>query len=132
ALGVDEAIARSQSYVEAGAHIAFVESPESVEELVAIGRAFGAPKLANMVPGRRTPVVGAGELQAMGFNIAIYPGVGFSVAAEAVRRAYVHLLAKGSSEGMEVPSYGDGSAQSMHELMGFPEIWDFEKRWGLS
>ncbi|MCW5730908.1 MAG: isocitrate lyase/PEP mutase family protein [Alphaproteobacteria bacterium] len=131
ALGIDEAIERAAAYVEAGADIAFVESPESVEEIRKVGKAIAAPKLANMVPGGRTPVVAASELKAMGFNIAIYPGLGFSVAAEAMRRAYTYLKDTGSSIGMEVPTYGGNGAQTMHELMGFPEVWEFEKRWGL-
>jgi 2-methylisocitrate lyase-like PEP mutase family enzyme len=130
--GIDEAIRRAAAYVEAGADIAFVESPESVQEIEKVGRAFKAPKLANMVPGGRTPVVGADRLKEMGFQIAIYPGLGFSVAAEACRRAYTYLQQHGSSEGLDVPTWGGGTAQTMHELMGFPEVWEFEKRWGLA
>lgn len=130
ALGIDEAIDRVGAYVEAGADVAFVESPESVEEIRKVGKAIKAPKLANMVPGGKTPVVAADELKAMGFNIAIYPGLGFSAAAEAVRRAYTYLKDNGSSLGMEVPTYGGNGAQTMHELMGFPDVWEFEKRWG--
>jgi len=131
-LGIDEAIRRAAAYVEAGADIAFVESPESIEEIAKVGKAIAAPKLANMVPGGRTPVVPASELAAMGFNIAIYPGLGFSVAAEAVRRGYDYLKHNGSTIGMQVPTWGGEGSQTMHELMGFPEVWAFEKRWGLS
>ena len=46
------------------------------------------------------------------------------VAAEAMREAWSYLQAKGTSKGIEVPQY-----KGMHELMGFPEVWDFEKRW---
>lgn len=131
ALGLDEAIRRAQAYVDAGADIAFVESPESVDEFAQVGRAIAAPKLANMVPGGRSPELSVAQLKAMGFALAIWPGLGFSVAAEAMRRAYTHLQANGTSAGMDVPTFGGGSAQTIHELMGFPEVWDFEKRWGL-
>src|SRR5690606_5687880 len=107
----------------------FVESPESVEEIEKVGAQVRGPKLANMVPGGKTPVVPAARLQELGFSIAIYPGLGFSVASEAVRRAYQYLLAHGSSEGMDIPTYGNSQTQTIHELMGFPEIWEFEKRW---
>lgn len=132
ALGLDEAIRRAQAYVEAGADAAFVESPESVEEFEKVGKAFPGLKLANMVPGGRSPVIGADRLQQIGFSIAIYPGLGFSVAAEAIRRGYDYLKRNGSTKGMDVPTYGNGTAQTIHELMGFPEVWEFEKRWGLS
>lgn len=130
-LGLDEAIARVNAYVEAGADIAFVESPESVAEIEKVGREVKAPKLANMVPGGRTPVVPADKLKSIGFNIAIYPGLGFTAAAEAVQCAFAHLREHGSSEGLTVPTYGGNSMQSIHELMGFPDVWNFEKRWGL-
>lgn len=130
--GIDEAIRRANAYVEAGADVAFVESPESLEEIEKVGRSVAAPKLANMVPGGRTPIVPRERLKAMGFSIAIYPGLGFSVAAEACRRAYAHLREHGSSEGLPVPSWGEAGGETVHELMGFPEVWEFEKRWGLS
>lgn len=130
--GIDEAIRRAQAYVEAGADVAFVESPESVEEFEKVGRAFKAPKLANMVPGGRSPVIGADRLKEVGFQIAIYPGLGFSVAAEAVRRGYEYLKQHGSTDGMDVSRYGDAGVQTIHELMGFPDVWEFEKKWGLS
>lgn len=130
--GIDEAIRRAAAYVEAGADVAFVESPESLEEIEQVGRAIAGPKLANMVPGGRTPVVPADRLKAMGFSIAIYPGLGFSVAAEACRRAYAYLQQHGSTQGLDVPTWGGDGSHTMHELMGFPDVWEFEKRWGLS
>jgi 2-methylisocitrate lyase-like PEP mutase family enzyme len=129
--GIDAAIDRALAYVEAGADIAFVESPETVGEIEKIGRSIKAPILANMVPGGRTPVVKAQDLKAMGFQIAIYPGLGFSVAAEAVRRAYGYLQANGSTDGMDVPTYGKEQTQTIHELMGFPDVWEFEKKWSV-
>ena len=41
-----------------------------------------------------------------------------------MRQAWSYLKDKGTSVGIEVPQY-----RGMHELMGFPEVWDFEKRW---
>jgi 2,3-dimethylmalate lyase len=82
------------------------------------------PLLANMVEFGKTPRVAADRLKKWGFDIAIYPGLGFSVAAEAMRQAWAYLKEKGTSQGIEVPQY-----RGMHELMGFPEVWEFEKRW---
>ena len=77
-----------------------------------------------MVEFGKTPRVEAGTLKKWGFDLAIYPGLGFSVAAEAMRQAWEHLKVQGTSTGMNVPQY-----RGMHELMGFAEVWDFEKRW---
>ena len=122
--GLDEALRRARLYEEAGADVIFVESPESEAELERIGREVSKPLLANMVEFGKTPRVEVDRLKKWGFDLAIYPGLGFSVAAEAMRLAWSHLKDRGTSNGVEVPQYRD-----MHELMGFAEVWNFEKRW---
>ena len=55
--GLDEALRRGEAFLNAGADILFIESPESPEELRRIGAAFhGATLLANMVEGGRSPL----------------------------------------------------------------------------
>jgi 2-methylisocitrate lyase-like PEP mutase family enzyme len=127
-LGLEEAIRRGHMFDEAGADIVFIESPESEAEMVAIGRAFpNKPLLANMVEGGRTPILPAARLEEIGYAIAIYPAVGFLAAAAAYERAFSHLKAMGDSTGLPAQeSYGFGR---ICELMGFPEVWDFDKRW---
>ena len=127
-LGLEEAIRRGHMFDEAGADIVFIESPESEEEMVAIGRAFpNKPLLANMVEGGRTPILPAARLQEIGYAIAIYPALGFLAAAAAYERAFSHLKAMGDSNAQPAQeSYGFGR---ICELMGFPEVWDFDKRW---
>ena len=122
--GLDEALRRAHLYEKAGADIIFVESPESEAELERIGREVSKPLLANMVEFGRTPRVESARLKEWGFDVAIYPGLGFSVAAEAMRQAWEHLKAAGTSKGVKVPQF-----KGMHELMGFSDVWEFEKRW---
>ena len=63
-LGLPEAIRRARAYAQAGADILFVESPESEEEMLEIGRELGdCPLIANMVEGGRTPVLSAGAVR---------------------------------------------------------------------
>ena len=122
--GLDEALRRATLYEAAGADVIFVESPESEAELERIGREVSKPLLANMVEFGKTPRVEVERLKKWGFDLAIYPGLGFSVAAEAMRLSWAHLKDKGTSIDVAVPQYRD-----MHELMGFADVWDFEKRW---
>jgi len=128
--GLDEALMRGKAFAEAGADVVFIESPESEDELKRIGAEIDAPLLANMVPNGRTPIVPSQTLREWGFNIAIYPSAGFSPVAETLRKAYSHLHEKGTTIGTDVRTYEDGD-RSMHELMGFQEVWDFEKKWTL-
>ena len=110
---------------DAGADIVFIESPESEQEMRAIGKAIKRPLLANMVEGGRTPILPAKTLQEIGYAIAIYPAVGFLAMAAAMERVYSHLKKEGDSLAIG-ESYG---FKRMTDLMGFPEVWDFEKRW---
>ncbi len=127
ALGLDEALRRAEAYARAGADVIFVESPETEEEFARIGRAIDTPLLANMVTFGRSPMIPSARLQELGFSIAIHPAIGFDVAAEAMRRAYRHLLDRGTSKDMDVPLYaGEGG---LHALVGFEEVWEFERKW---
>lgn len=129
-LGLEEAIRRGRMFGEAGADVVFVESPESEAEMVEIGRQLGRwPLLANNVEGGRTPILSAKRLQEIGYAIAIYPGLGFLSVARALEDVFKHLKQHGDSNGLpESTSYGFGR---MCELMGFPEVWEFEKRWAV-
>jgi len=124
--GLDDALRRAEGFLNAGADVLFVESPESPEELRRIAETFrGAVLLANMVEGGRSPFLSAGELETMGFKIALFPGTGFLTAANALLQGYAHLQRAGTSIG--------GPAQlpfsEMNALMGFPEVHRFEAKW---
>ncbi len=122
-LGLEEAIRRGRIYGEAGADIVFIESPESEAEMAAICKAIDKPLLANMVEGGRTPVLPVPRLKELGYAIAIYPAVGFLAVAKALEDAYATLRDSGMP-----PAESYGFAR-ICELMGFPEVWEFEKKW---
>src|SRR5690606_31248444 len=128
-LGLDEALRRAAAFQAAGADVIFVESPESEAEMQRIGREVDAPLLANMVPGGRGPAIPADTLQAWGYAVAIWPEAGFTAAAEAMRRAYAPPSAEGTAGGTGVPTLSRAGA--MHELMGFPDGWDFDEGWAV-
>ena len=124
-LGLDEAIQRGRDYAKAGADIVFVEAPESEDEFRRVGDEVDCWLLANMVPTGKSPVVPAEKLKAFGFNIAIYPSAGMSVVCAALEANYGYLKSHGSTDGSPVAAY---TMAQLHELTGFPEVWEFEKR----
>jgi len=82
--GFERALERANLYREAGADVLFIEAPQTAEQLERIGRGIGgAPMLANMVEGGRTPLRSLAELEAMGFRLVITPG--------ALVRAVAHM-----------------------------------------
>lgn len=125
-LGLDEALRRAERYLEAGADVLFIESPESVDEMRRIGERFrGVPLLANMVEGGRTPLLDAKTLQEIGYRIAIFPGLGFLAAGAALEGAYQVLKEAGSSKEMPVPLY---DFKRFSALMGFDDVAEFDRR----
>jgi len=67
----------------------------------------------------------AETLKRHGFSIAIYPSAGMGAACAALEAAYGWLLAHGSLEGSPVPAF---DMQRLHELVGFADVWEFERR----
>lgn len=126
ALGLDEALRRADAYARAGADILFVESPETQDEMRQIGRSFELPLLANMVEGGRTPVLSRQELESIGYKLAIFPVTALLAATEAMKAVYESFKKNGSSAGISTPlmPFAD-----LTKLLGFEEIWEFEKRY---
>ena len=74
-LGFDEAIKRANAALEAGADIAFVEAPQSLEEVRAVPQLVRGPCLLNVVWNGRTPDLSFGEIAEAGYRVAILPGL---------------------------------------------------------
>jgi 2-methylisocitrate lyase-like PEP mutase family enzyme len=86
-LSLDEAIARVNAALEAGADLAFVEATQTLEEVAAVPKRVRGPCLLNVVPGGRTPMRDLRQAEAMGYKLAILPGLMLQatiVAADAV------------------------------------------------
>jgi 2-methylisocitrate lyase-like PEP mutase family enzyme len=81
--GLDEAVTRAKAALAAGADLAFVEAPESLEEAASIPARVGGPCLLNVVPGGKAPVLDLREAERMGYRVAILPGVMLQATIEA-------------------------------------------------
>ena len=73
--GFDEAVARARAALAAGADMAFVEAPQTTEEIAAVPRLVGGPCLLNVVRGGKTPDLDLREAEQMGYKLAILPGL---------------------------------------------------------
>lgn len=71
--GLDDALRRGESYLEAGADGIFIEAPQSLEELERVARSFDVPQLANMLEDGDTPMLSPEELAGLGFAMIAYP-----------------------------------------------------------
>jgi 2-methylisocitrate lyase-like PEP mutase family enzyme len=96
--GLDEALARSEAFLTAGADILFIEAPRSEEELRRIGETFpGVPLVANIVEDGKTPLLTVQEFETLGFKILLYPISALLAVTRRLEAVYEHLL-KGERE----------------------------------
>ena len=97
--GFDAAMGRAEAYVAAGADVLFIEAPRTGDELAQVARTFrgSVPLLANMVEGGHTPITSATDLQALGFDIVIFPGGIVRALARTAQDYYASLRAHGSN-----------------------------------
>jgi 2-methylisocitrate lyase-like PEP mutase family enzyme len=72
-LGFEEAVRRANASLDAGADMAFVEAPESLEEVAAVPRLVRGPCLLNVVWRGKTPEVTLDGARTMGYKVAILP-----------------------------------------------------------
>lgn len=84
--GLDEAIDRINRYCDAGADVAFIEAPLSIEELETICRRVEYPKFVNMLAFGKTPILSASELEEMGFKMMVAPIDSVLLTAQLMRR----------------------------------------------
>jgi methylisocitrate lyase len=98
--GLEGAIARARLYVEAGADAIF---PEALTDKAAFER-FQAevkvPLLANMTEFGRTPFMTAGEFEALGYRMVIWPVSALRLAAKAHETLYAALRDEGGAHNL--------------------------------
>lgn len=124
--GYEETVRRGIAYAEAGADVVFLEALESEEEMRDACRRINAPLMANMADGGNTPIRSAKELEEIGYSLAIYPAMASLAAAQAAENALTLLKTEGTSLSPKVPLF---SFAEFNKLIGFQEVWDFEKKW---
>jgi methylisocitrate lyase len=124
-LGLDEAIKRGNAYHEAGADFIFVEAPESPQEIQRIAAEVNAPLVINMIEGGKTPILSLEAVHELGFISVGYVLTGIFSAARAMLDAYSHLLATGSSLGLEeqLMSFDDFT-----QIIGLEEKYELDEQ----
>jgi 2-methylisocitrate lyase-like PEP mutase family enzyme len=93
--GFDAAIERAAKWIEAGADVTFVEAPETIDEVRRIPSLLSVPQIINLVPGGKTPIVGATELASMGYAVVLYANAALQGAIAGMQAALSELKTRG-------------------------------------
>lgn len=122
--GFEAALDRCHAYKRAGADIVFIDAIDTIDQMERFAGEFPRTSMVNIVPYRHfvTPQVSPARLDAMGFGIAIFPGVTAFPAIGAMEKSFTNLLNGDPADPVV-------SEISPHELVGFPRIWEDEARW---
>jgi methylisocitrate lyase len=121
--GLDATIERANRYRQAGADLIFIEAPAAAEDMRRINREVDAPTMANMIEGGKTPLLPPAELQALGYDVVVYPVAAVYAAAWAVRQVMDELKTSGTTKG-----YLDRmvSFEEFNHLVGLQQIREAE------
>jgi len=123
--GLEAALERAARYAEAGADVLFVEAPLDRDQMADIPKRLPQrPHLVNMAP--LTPNLTASELEAMGFRLAIYPGICLAAAVSACQAELARLLETGRQRNIEdwIGSFAD-----LNRFLGADEFSALEEKY---
>ena len=124
--GLDEAIDRAHSFVDAGADVLFIEALEGQAEIERVATEFAdVPLLFNWAEGGKTPPLTFDEIAQLGFALIIMPIGTMLSATRAMQNFLAKLKVDGTPAGFvdELMGFGDFT-----DTIGLPEIVDLEQR----
>jgi len=78
-----------------------------------------APNLANIIPGGKTPMLTAKELEGIGYAVVVYPTVNTYVIAKAAAGLFTQLYQTGTLAGLEDRMF---EFEEFNALVELPEI----------
>ena len=102
-LGFEDAIARANAAIDAGADMAFVEAPQTLQEVTAVPRLVKGPCLLNVVWGGKTPEIPFVDAGQAGYKLAIVPGLLFKAVIGACDAMLGALKAGGRHPALQTP-----------------------------
>jgi len=124
--GLDDAIARSQAYVEAGADMIFVEAMLSEAEMAKVTSSIKAPLQANLNESNKTPMLPIEKLHKMGFKLISHSGLLQRTAI----RGMMDVLEVLKKEGTTASAYPSRicSLLERSELLGLQQFYELEEQ----
>lgn len=112
----DDAVARAQAYLAAGADAIFPEALKDREEFARFAKDVRAPLLANMTEFGQTPMISTAEFAALGYAMVIFPVTLQRIAMKAMELALGELAAGGTQAKLLDRMQ---TRQELYDLLGY-------------
>jgi len=94
--GLAKSVDRAKAYVDAGADMIFPEALTDAKEFEYFRKEVNVPLMANMTEFGKTTLLDYKQLQAIGYNIVIYPVTTFRLAMKAAEDGLMRIREEGS------------------------------------
>lgn len=119
-----EGVKRLKAALAAGADVAFMESPRTMEEGKRLVQALAPhPVMINVLPNGLTGNYKIEDCKRLGFKIAIYPCTGFIPATIAMERSYAALR----DTGTDLKNCEDWQIKDFFERVGLKASFNFDR-----
>ena len=120
--GLDSALDRAASYVEAGADAIFAEAVTEIQDYKRFSENLKVPILANITEFGKTPLFSKGDLKEAGVDMILYPLSAFRAMSKAAEGIYSEILEKGTQQALI------DRMQTRDELYEVLDYYTFEKK----
>lgn len=122
--GLDKAIDRMKAYVDAGADMIFPEAMANEKEFEAVRKAISVPMLANMTEFGKSRLLNKRELEALGFNLVIYPVTTLRLAMFGAEKGLDAILRDGDQNGvLEIMQH----RRDLYDLLRYHDYNQFDQ-----
>ena len=121
--GMEAAVRRARTYIDAGADAIFPEALESADEFRAFARQLAkeggkAPLAANMTEFGKTPYLSVSEFEDLGYRLVLFPVTALRMATKAIERMLFELRNRGSQRGLLDQMH---TRQQLYDLLRYEE-----------
>lgn len=127
AVDMEDAVARVNAYMEAGADAGFVEAPQNDDEMRYVVEHTTGPRVVNMVEGGNTPMHTPEELREIGYHLIVHPLTPLYAATRAITDAYGVLKAHGTTRD---ELHRMASFDEFNALIDLDRVYETETKYG--
>jgi methylisocitrate lyase len=128
--GLESAVRRARTYIDAGADAIFPEALESADEFRAFARQLAeeggkVPLVANMTEFGKTPYMSVSQFEDLGYRLILFPVTALRMATMAIEQMLSELKHQGSQRNLLERMY---TREQLYDLLRYAEYEQRDRR----